>query len=525
MAARDAPFLVPKPIPAQTQTQSQPQSQPQLATPVSVPLRALPRAAPLRFTSNSGKGVLALSDAEGSNVGLQGVRDFIILYRICGEDVSAADRPLGISNSNISGSGSDSSSLPFGSPISTTGTSASAYKAAAAMAGPRAAMKSKPKICGKLACFDTFLASLAALDAFCSTERARVMVPASSPASLSGSMEAAKGKEKEKEIEGERETEAEAASKGQGASMGSLRVCLNLVLDTVSDTELAAYVSHFRAMQPHLGIVKDFKIGRIAHRDNSLTLRECLRICMSNANAASLSDALSQLSLKPASETQQTQQSQQAQAQQLQQKEQLRDHLQKRLQIAAQDPAVFSTFGSAKASAAATAAASAIPIASPMTTAVLMSEDDYVWMPDALLKGLEGLSLSPYATVYSHPDKQASFPTGAPRGPLPHFVDGGESGILWTSRRSFWHTTASTTMTFFSRMDVLIADAPHFLSLSEPGRPPMDYALWPLLREGAGRTLIHAVPAAATHAEVAWLAHGTDWVQVVRATARPASDV
>ena len=141
-----------------------------------------------------------------------------------------------------------------------------------------------------------------------------------------------------------------------------------------------------------------------------------------------------------------------------------------------------------------------------------------MWSEPSIGIVVEGLTVAPYSTAYCHPDKCASVLSSTlPPSSLPLRSDGGELGVLYATQRSHFITTLSTTMTFATTLEVLWADARHIAALSEPGRPPMDFALWPMLKAAAGRTLVCSVPGAATHAETAWLALYRDWKAIVSA--------
>ena len=166
--------------------------------------------------------------------------------------------------------------------------------------------------------------------------------------------------------------------------------------------------------------------------------------------------------------------------------------------------------------------------------AVYLLEDDYLHAEGASRILEEGLAIADYITLYDHPDKYRPASDGG--NPL-NFKDV-HPAKLRVTKSSHWVEVNSTTMTFACRVGTLRKDYPVWLKNTQ-GRTPRDFrafveltqnnpsdALAFLLRNRKRyattimlnwlsrrpmRRLMSAIPARATHAELAWLAPVMDW--------------
>lgn len=167
--------------------------------------------------------------------------------------------------------------------------------------------------------------------------------------------------------------------------------------------------------------------------------------------------------------------------------------------------------------------------------AVYLLEDDYLHHDGAAVLMEQGLAIADYVTLYDHPDKYRL----ARDGGNPFNYSELHPVRIWTTRDSHWRETDSTTMTFACRVRTLRQDY-HVWEKYTQGRIPRDFkaffelsqndpadAVAFLLRKGKRRyaqtilmnwisrrpmrRLISALPARATHAELAHLAPVVDW--------------
>lgn len=152
--------------------------------------------------------------------------------------------------------------------------------------------------------------------------------------------------------------------------------------------------------------------------------------------------------------------------------------------------------------------------------AVIIAEDDYLWLPDSLCKMVAALLALPadYVTGYDHPLRYLRDPPWL--ADVPH----------WDTRIYFagdhhWRTQESTCMTFVSTPRVLREDFAIFQQHHNTGRNiPDDQALFRHLQGLAGyqvasrRRLVGPLPSLNTHAHLPWLAPRLNWDTVARAT-------
>jgi hypothetical protein len=134
-------------------------------------------------------------------------------------------------------------------------------------------------------------------------------------------------------------------------------------------------------------------------------------------------------------------------------------------------------------------------------TPVYFVENDYLHRKEAQKILLEGLNLSPYITLYDHPDKYDNN----------HFkvVMGGEKTRVIISQSVHWKFTHSTTMTFASTVKTLLKDKKIFDRWTQTAHPYDCEIFIDLARKK--RYLISPIPAYSTHGETKFLALFNRW--------------
>lgn len=147
---------------------------------------------------------------------------------------------------------------------------------------------------------------------------------------------------------------------------------------------------------------------------------------------------------------------------------------------------------------------------------VILSEDDYLWLPAALIGLFHALTELPanYATAYDHPVRyQPDYPLGAD---YPHW----HSSIYITEERH-WRPQESTCMTFGAKAKTLLEDIEYFVKYRDNGKgSPEDRELFREMQglgiykykdPGNPRLLLGPIPSLNTHAHLPWLAPLIDW--------------
>lgn len=128
---------------------------------------------------------------------------------------------------------------------------------------------------------------------------------------------------------------------------------------------------------------------------------------------------------------------------------------------------------------------------------VYFVEDDYVHHEDAAVILEQGLALSPYVSLYDHPDKYWGSNIDKPCQ-------------LIMTEDCHWRTTGSTTMTFASKAMFLADDRAVFQQwCGGEDRWTHDFQLFSEL--SANRGLITPVPGYATHLDTWVIARMVDW--------------
>jgi hypothetical protein len=137
----------------------------------------------------------------------------------------------------------------------------------------------------------------------------------------------------------------------------------------------------------------------------------------------------------------------------------------------------------------------------PSFANIYFVEDDYVHHEGADLIIEQGLEISPYLSLYDHPDKYA-----APS----------DSKIFMTDD-VHWRTTGSTTMTFASRVKNLKEDRDLFYKwCGGDDKWTHDFQLFTALSQTRG--LITPIPGYATHCDSWVISRMVDWEDVLLRT-------
>lgn len=120
---------------------------------------------------------------------------------------------------------------------------------------------------------------------------------------------------------------------------------------------------------------------------------------------------------------------------------------------------------------------------------VYFCEDDYLHLDNAPIFLQEGIKRADYVTLYDHPDKYTSM------------YDGGEISKVIKTTSSHWRYTASTCMTFGTKVKTLKDDMEiwnEFIS----GDHPHDHFIFRKLSEEKKRRLIVCIPGVACHTDL-----------------------
>jgi len=124
-------------------------------------------------------------------------------------------------------------------------------------------------------------------------------------------------------------------------------------------------------------------------------------------------------------------------------------------------------------------------------------EDDYVHHEGSDIILEQGLSISPYVSLYDHPDK--------------YWGDNAQKmANLFMTEDVHWRTTESTTMTFASKVSILQADREIFQKwCGGEDKWTHDHQLFTEL--SSKRRLITPIPGYATHMDTWVIAKMVDW--------------
>jgi hypothetical protein len=135
-----------------------------------------------------------------------------------------------------------------------------------------------------------------------------------------------------------------------------------------------------------------------------------------------------------------------------------------------------------------------------------MTEDDYMYTPDAPKVIEEGLDLADYVSGYDHPDKYENHSEG---GPNPFVEQGGEPTRVLRGATRHWKITNSCCMTFAARIKTLKQDASLMYQFNRTMRSD-DFHMFLALGK-QGRRLISPLPGVSTHGERLLLSPFIDW--------------
>ncbi len=140
----------------------------------------------------------------------------------------------------------------------------------------------------------------------------------------------------------------------------------------------------------------------------------------------------------------------------------------------------------------------------PENQAVAIQEDDYLHIDGAEQAIQEALVYGDYVTGYLHPDKWM-LPT---QGGNPYVEQEGVSEItrvIQTPSR-FWMITNSTTGTFATTRDTIIADWEEWMQGTADGINLLDFQTFLFLRQEKERIVLMPIPTLSTHVMTDWLA-------------------
>ncbi len=162
-----------------------------------------------------------------------------------------------------------------------------------------------------------------------------------------------------------------------------------------------------------------------------------------------------------------------------------------------------------------------IAVAFPEGDLVYLSEDDYLYRPEALSRLAEarsGIPEASYFTLYDHPDRY----TRKDDAPF-------RRRELYLAGDHHWRTVESTCMTYAGLVEAIRGDKLIHRFVARKGGTPNDRRMWRAI-QGIGtyvckipkRLLIGAVPALATHMEADLLSPAVDWAEVAASVRRPA---
>jgi len=140
----------------------------------------------------------------------------------------------------------------------------------------------------------------------------------------------------------------------------------------------------------------------------------------------------------------------------------------------------------------------------PENQPVLVQEDDYLYIKGSEKAIEEALVYGDYVTGYLHPDKWM-LPT---QGGNPYVEQEGVSEItrvIQTPSR-FWMITNSTTGTFATTRDTIIADWEEWMQGTADEVNLLDFKTFLLLRQEKERIVLMPIPTLSTHVMTDWLA-------------------
>ncbi len=145
--------------------------------------------------------------------------------------------------------------------------------------------------------------------------------------------------------------------------------------------------------------------------------------------------------------------------------------------------------------------------------AILLAEDDYLWLPSSVSSMMKALRELPghYVTGYDHPDRYSAFNRfGAD---LPHYHH-----QIHIAGRRHWRAVESTCMTFLTTVGSLLEDLTVLKQSHWENARPDSRSFFRAVQQLSGvkdigrrRLLLAAMPALCTHCQLPYLAHLIDW--------------
>jgi len=120
--------------------------------------------------------------------------------------------------------------------------------------------------------------------------------------------------------------------------------------------------------------------------------------------------------------------------------------------------------------------------------AAFFSEDDYLYTRQAKKIFEEGLEKADYISLFDHPDKYTKM------------YDGGETSKVFRTASTHWKTSASTCMSFGTRIETLREDKDIFMEHTQK-EYPNDHQIFTDLKK-KGRTLAVCIPGQAYHTDL-----------------------
>lgn len=120
---------------------------------------------------------------------------------------------------------------------------------------------------------------------------------------------------------------------------------------------------------------------------------------------------------------------------------------------------------------------------------IYLVEDDYLHLGNAPTFLTEGIRRADYITLYDHPDKYT------------RYYDGGEISKVIKTTSSHWRYTASTCMTFATKVKTLKEDLPIWQEFTSETHP-CDHEIFKKLSKEKRRRLAVCIPGVACHTDL-----------------------
>lgn len=140
----------------------------------------------------------------------------------------------------------------------------------------------------------------------------------------------------------------------------------------------------------------------------------------------------------------------------------------------------------------------------PEDEVVMIQEDDYLYLLGSENAIWEGLSFGDYVTGYCHPDKWMIPSTGG--NPYVEQECVSEITRVIKTDNRFWMITNSTTGTFATTRDTIIADWAEWMEGTKDEINLKDFHTFLFLRQEKERIVLMPIPTLSTHVMTDWLA-------------------